>query len=147
MSIEKRASELVDRFSSISDWEDRYKEIINIGRQSEALGEHELEDKYLVKGCQSKVWLIPSYNQGRIKFKVDSDAAIVKGIVNLLAQVYSNASPEEIIKYQDDFLGQIGIKEHLSMNRTNGLAAMHKQIKMYAIAYASLAEKGIMDAP
>lgn len=147
MSLDTRANEMVNRFSSIKDWEDRYKEVIKIGKEATPIGEDSTHDKFLVKGCQSQVWLIPSYKGGIVSFKADSDAAIVRGIVNLLVGVYSGSSPKEIVEYSRDFLGEIGIKEHLSMNRTNGLAAMLKQIKMYGVVYMSLAEKGVMDAP
>lgn len=146
MSIQKNVDEIVDRFSQFSDWEDRYKEIILIGKELDAPKEELLIEKFEVKGCQSKVWLIPSYQNGQVYFQCFSDAVLVKGIIALLVKVYSEHTPQEILEYKHDFLKEIGISEHLSMNRTNGLAAMLKQIKMYAFAFQSLAEKGIKDA-
>lgn len=147
MSIESRVKTLVERFNQYSDWEDRYKELIKIGKN---LGELPLEDqieKFQIKGCQSKVWLKPNYSDGKIHFVATSDAVLVKGIVGLLVEAYSGSSPDEVISYKDDFLKDIGITDHLSMNRTNGLASMLKQIKMYGIVYKSLLDKGIKDAP
>ena len=147
MKIDTRASDIITRFNQYTDWEDRYKELINLGRKAQGQISGTPDDKYLVKGCQSQVWLIPEYSNGRVYFTADSDASIVKGIVLLLVQVYSDSTPMEILNDKSEFLSKIGITEHLSMNRTNGLASMLKQIKMYAMVYQSLADKGISDAP
>lgn len=147
MSIREKADAVVKQFNQYADWEDRYRELIKIGKSSVSPNSEQLIEKYLVKGCQSQVWLIPSYKSGKVYFLADSDAAIVSGIVALLVQVFSGSEPKEILDSDMDFLKQIGITEHLSMNRTNGLASMIKQIKFYAFAYQSLFEKGIMDAP
>lgn len=147
MSIDERAHSIVKQFSQYSDWEDRYRELIKIGKNAEVMPVQDKIDKFLVKGCQSLVWLKPSYTKGVVEFKADSDAVIVKGIVCLLVNVFSGATPEEILKNDISFLSDIGITEHLSMNRTNGLASMVKQIKMYGVVYKSLADKGILDAP
>ena len=146
MGIKLKADSVVDRFSQYNDWEDRYKELIKIGKSLPELSPEYQIEKFQVKGCQSLVWLKPEFKEGKVKFYGYSDAVLVKGIVGLLVDVYSGFRPDEILAYQDDFLKKIGITEHLSMNRTNGLASMLKQIKMYAMAFKSLADKGIENA-
>ena len=146
MSIENRVVGLVERFNQYNDWEDRYKELIKIGKNLDDLPVEFQVEKFQIKGCQSKVWLRPQYKNGVVEFFATSDAVLVKGIVGLLVEAYSHATPDEIISYKDDFLKDIGITDHLSMNRTNGLASMLKQIKMYGIVFKSLADKGIKDA-
>jgi cysteine desulfuration protein SufE len=146
MSIESRVSHLVERFNQYNDWEDRYKELIKIGKSLEDLPIEFQVEKFQIKGCQSKVWLKPKYENGEVQFLASSDAILVKGIVGLLVEAYSGSTPDEIISYKDDFLRDIGITDHLSMNRTNGLASMLKQIKMYGIVFKSLSDKGIKDA-
>lgn len=145
MESNKRVSQIVDKFKKMDSWEDRYKSIIQEGKKAEPLAPEFQVDKYKVNGCQSQVWLVPSLNDGKVLFKSDSDAFLVKGIANLLVQVYSGLSPEDIIATGPEFLKEIGITEHLSMNRSNGLASMVKQIHMYAIAYKSLTDKGILN--
>jgi len=146
MKIENRIKLVVDDFCRYADWEDRYKELIKIGKNLEELPvEHQIE-KFLIKGCQSRAWLKPSFKEGRVYFQASSEAILVKGIIGILVKVYSGSTPEEVLSQNGDFLKTIGISEHLSMNRTNGLASMFKQIQMYAFVYKSLAEKGIMDA-
>lgn len=147
MSICVRAEKVIERFNQFKDWEDRYRELIKLGKTSSETTDQNLDEKYLVKGCQSQVWLVPNYKNGLVSFVGTSDAAIVAGIVALLIDVFSPSTPQDILDYDMKFLGDIGITEHLSMNRTNGLASMVKQIKLYALAYQSLYEKGIMDAP
>jgi cysteine desulfuration protein SufE len=147
MNLRNRVSAIVDRFSQFDDWEDRYKEIIKIGKNLSELDDGDKIEKFQVKGCQSQVWLKPSFENGIVNYFGDSDAILVKGIVGVLIEAYSGSTPNEILEYQDDFLKSIGITDHLSMNRTNGLASMLKQIKMYAVVYKSLADKGIKDAP
>lgn len=138
MSLENRVEEIKKRFLKYEDWEDRYKELIGLGRALHVYPEAQRVEKYKIKGCQSQVWLYPEFNEGKVIFYGDSDAVLVKGIVSLLVEVYSNATPDEILALSPDFLKQIGITEHLSMNRTNGLAAMMKQIQMYAVVFKSL---------
>lgn len=145
--INRRVDAIVDKFNTFKDWEDRYRELIQFGKKATNLDIDSLDDKFLVKGCQSQVWLIPDYKSGIVSFKGTSDAAIVKGIVCLLIEAFSGSNPQEILDFDVDFLNKIGITEHLSMNRTNGLASMVKQIKMYALVYNSLFQKGVMDAP
>jgi cysteine desulfuration protein SufE len=133
-----RVSQIKDHFLKFSDWEDRYREIIHLGRDLAPYPEDKREDKYKVKGCQSQVWLFPEFKNGRVYFYADSDALLVKGIIGLLVKVYSDATPDEILSTKPDFLKEVGITEHLSMNRSNGLAAMMKQIQMYALVFKSL---------
>ena len=146
MSINERINEIVDRFTQFSDWEDRYKELIKIGKDLSDYAETDQIEKFQIKGCQSQVWLKPSYREGLVHFQASSDAILVKGIVGILVKVYSGSTPDEILHQKNDFLKEIGITEHLSMNRTNGLASMLKQIQMYAYAYKTLYDQGIMNA-
>jgi len=134
----ERTSRIKDRFLQFSDWEDRYKELIQLGKTLEPYPEDKREDKYKVKGCQSQVWLYPEFRAGKVYFHADSDALLVKGIVGLLVSVYSDATPDEIIITKPEFLKEVGITEHLSMNRSNGLASMMKQIQMYAVVFKSM---------
>lgn len=134
----ERTARVKERFLKFSDWEDRYKELIQIGRNLPPYPEDKREEKFKVKGCQSQVWLYPEFRDGRVYFHADSDAVLVKGIVALLTSVYSDATPEEILTTRPEFLKEVGITEHLSMNRSNGLAAMMKQIQMYALVFQSM---------
>ena len=138
VTIDKRISQVKARFLKFSDWEDRYKELIQLGKELRSYPEEKREDKYKVKGCQSQVWLYPEFREGRVYFYGDSDAVLVKGIIGLLINVYSDASPDEIISTKPDFLKEVGITEHLSMNRSNGLASMMKQMQMYALVFKSM---------
>ncbi|MBC77619.1 MAG: Fe-S metabolism protein SufE [Halobacteriovoraceae bacterium] len=139
--------QIIERFNQYSDWEDRYRELIKTGKSLNELDESQKIDKFKVRGCQSQVWLVPELKDGKVLFKADSDAVLVKGIVALLVEAYSGLTPEEITSQDTGFLKEIGITEHLSMNRTNGLANMVKQIKMYAIAFQSLIAKGVTNVP
>ncbi len=120
--------------------------MIKFGKNLEELVEQEQEEKFKVKGCQSQVWLKPSFKSGVLYFKAASDAVLVRGIIAIVVEVYSGSKPEDIISTKATFLQDIGISEHLSMNRTNGLASMIKQVQMYAMIFKSLADKGILDA-
>jgi cysteine desulfuration protein SufE len=134
----ERVNQIKQRLGQYSDWEDRYKELIQLGKSLQNYPEDKRDEKYKVKGCQSQVWLYPELKDGRVYFFGDSDAVLVKGIVGLLLSVYSDATPDEILSTKPEFLKEVGITEHLSMNRSNGLAAMMKQIQMYALVYKSL---------
>lgn len=134
----ERTTQIKARFLQFSDWEDRYKELIVVGKHLPAYPEDKREDKYKIKGCQSQVWLYPEFKEGKVFFHADSDAILVKGIVGILTSVYSDATPDEILATKPEFLSEVGITEHLSMNRSNGLAAMMKQIQMYAVVYKSM---------
>lgn len=138
MGITDRVSQIKERFLKFNDWEDRYKELIHLGRELPNYPEEKRDDKYKVKGCQSQVWLYPEFKDGIVNFYADSDAVLVKGIVGLLVNVYSNATPDEILAVKPEFLKEVGITEHLSMNRSNGLAAMMKQMQMYALVFKSM---------
>ena len=134
----ERVNQIKQRLGQYSDWEDRYKELIQLGKSLQNYPEDKRDEKYKVKGCQSQVWLYPELKDGRVYFFGDSDAVLVKGIVGLLLSVYSDATPDEILTTKPEFLKEVGITEHLSMNRSNGLAAMMKQIQMYALVFKSL---------
>lgn len=136
--MQERILQVKNRFLQFQDWEDRYKELIKIGRDLIPYPEDKRDEKYKVKGCQSQVWLFPEFREGKVYFYADSDAVLVKGIVGLLVSVYSDATPEDILSTKPDFLKEVGITEHLSMNRSNGLAAMMKQIQMYAVVFKSM---------
>ncbi len=135
MSINERIEVLVDEFSSISDWESRYKLIIKKGKDLGAIDPKYQTEENKVKGCQSQVWLFAELEGENLKFHADSDAAIVKGIVALLLEVYNGSTVDEVMSTKADFLDDIGLRQHLSMNRSNGLTAMLKQIQIYAMAY------------
>ena len=136
--MQDRITQVKGRFLQYKDWEDRYKELIQLGKALDTYPEDKRDDKFKVKGCQSQVWLYPEFKEGRVHFYADSDAVLVKGIVGLLVSVYSDATPDEILSTKPDFLKEVGITEHLSMNRSNGLAAMMKQMQMYALVYKSM---------
>lgn len=138
MSIENEISRIKERFGKLNDWEERYSEIIKAGRNLSEMPEVARQEKFLVKGCQSQVWLYPELKENKVIYHADSDAAIAKGIIALLVQVYSGSTPDEIIESKEDFLKEIGVTEHLSMNRTNGLKAMAKQVKLYALAMKAI---------
>jgi cysteine desulfuration protein SufE len=138
-----RTTQVKERFLQFKDWEDRYKELIILGKQLPAYPEDKREEKFKVKGCQSQVWLCPEFKDGRVYFHADSDAVLVKGIVGVLVRVYSDATPDEILSTSPDFLKEVGITEHLSMNRSNGLAAMMKQIQMYALVFKSMSAQKV----
>ena len=140
MEIQDRVAQVKERFLKYNDWEDRYKELIHLGKELSAYPEDKRDDKYKVKGCQSQVWLFPEFKDGRVYFHADSDAMLVKGIVGLLVNVYSNATPDEILSTKPEFLREVGITEHLSMNRSNGLAAMMKQMQMYALVFKTMSK-------
>lgn len=138
LSIEEKQAEIVQEFSAIADWRDRYRHIIDLGRALPELPEELRDDKFKVKGCQSQVWLHASMEDGKIVYRADSDAAIVKGLVALAVRVFSGHTPDEIVSAKPDFVDQIGLSEHLSATRANGLSAMLKQIRMYAVAMKAM---------
>ncbi|MBT4793299.1 MAG: SufE family protein [Halobacteriovoraceae bacterium] len=144
MSLKERSEELITRFNKFSDWEDKYKELIKIGRELDDFPLADQVDKYLISGCQSSVWLKPTYQNGQVLFQATSDAMLVRGIIAVLVFVYSKNTPDEILEFKSDFLQEIGITHHLSLNRTNGLASMFKQIQLYALAYKSLSDQGVL---
>jgi len=142
MSINDIQNEIIDEFSVFEDWMDKYSYLIELGNELKDLDPKEKTDQYLIKGCQSRVWLIPEFVDGKIIFRAESDAVIVKGMVALLLRVVSNQTPQEIMNTDLHFVDAIGLKQHLSPTRSNGLLAMIKQIKLYAVAYNRISEKG-----
>lgn len=141
MSIIEAKNQIVQQLSGFTEWEDKYKHIIKMGKDLAPLAEEFHSDDYKINGCQSQVWLRAELDGQFVKFSGDSDAMIVKGLVALLLKVYSNRTPQEIISLAPDFLKEIGLDQHLSQNRTNGLASMIKKIKMYALGYQLILQK------
>lgn len=135
MTIEAIQEELIDEFSMFEDWMQRYEYMIDLGKSLPLIDENLKNDDKLIKGCQSKVWLNSEMKDGKIIFTADSDAIITKGIIAVLVRVFSNQKPQVILDANTDFIDEIGLKEHLSPTRANGLVSMIKQMKMYALAY------------
>ena len=146
MQIADKIDQLKSRYMQYPSWEDRYRQLIKSGKNLPSMNKEEKLEKFRIKGCQSQVWLKPVYKNGVINFLADSDAVLVKGIISLLLEVYSGESPEVILQNSPDFLKEIGITEHLTMNRTNGLASMVKQVQIYAAAFSALKQKGVLNA-
>ena len=134
-SIQQIQKEIIEEFSLFDDWTERYEYMIDLGKSLPLIDEKYKNDKFIIKGCQSKVWVNAELENKVIKFTADSDAIITKGIIAILIRVFSNQSPKDIIKANTDFIDQLGLKEHLSPTRANGLASMIKQIKIYALAF------------
>ena len=137
MTINETQDEIIEEFSVLDDWMDKYQLLIDLGSEQEPLEEKYKTDQNLIDGCQSRVWLQADYEDGKIRFTAESDALIVKGIVTLLIRVLSDHTPQEILDADLYFIEQIGLKEHLSPTRSNGLLAMVKQIRMYALAFSN----------
>ena len=135
MSIKEKQQELIDDFAFLSDWEQKYEYIIDLGKELKGLSEEKKKEDILTKGCQSQVWLDAELRDGKIFFLADSDGILPKGIISLLVGVYSGHTAEEILAADFDFISKIGLQEFLSPSRANGLASMIKQIKFYAVAY------------
>lgn len=135
MNIQEIEQQIIEEFDLFEDWMDKYNYIIELGKELPLIDPKYKTQQYLIVGCQSQVWLHASYENGIIHFTADSDAIITKGIVNLLIRVLSGRTPKEIIDAPLEYLDKIGIKNHLSPTRSNGLASMIKQMKMYAIAF------------
>ena len=136
-SIQQIQKEIIEEFSLFDDWTQRYEYMIDLGKTLPLIEEKYKNDNFIIKGCQSKVWVHAELENKVVKFTADSDAIITKGIIAILIRVFSNQSPKDIIKANTDFIDQLGLKEHLSPTRANGLVSMIKQIKMYALAYQS----------
>ena len=135
MNIETIQADLIDEFSIFDDWMERYEYMIELGKSLPMIASEFKTDDNIIKGCQSKVWLHAELENDTVVFTADSDAIITKGIVAILIRVFSNHSPETILKTNTYFIDEIGLKEHLSPTRANGLVSMIKKIKMYALAY------------
>ncbi len=141
MTIEKIQQDIIEEFSIYEDWMDKYSYLIELGNELVELKPSQKNDQHLIKGCQSRVWLVPDFRDGKIYFEGESDAVIVKGLVALLLKVVSGRTPEEIMGSDLHFVDDIGLKQHLSPTRSNGLVAMIKQIKLYAVAYNRISGK------
>ena len=136
MTINEAQNEVVEEFEDFTDWMDKYQMLIDLGNELDALNDKYKNDSNLIDGCQSRVWLQCDLVDGKLQFTADSDALIVKGIIALLIQVLSGHTPTEILDADLYFIDKIGLKDHLSPTRSNGLLAMVKQIKAYALAYS-----------
>lgn len=136
MSLLDRQKEIVAEFSGLTDWEDRYKKLIELGKALPDLPDPKKLEDFKVKGCQSQVWIHAHLENGRVIFEADSDAILVRGLVALLLRVYSNATPKEIMETPPDFVKEIGLETKLSPSRANGLFSMIKQMKFYAMAFS-----------
>jgi cysteine desulfuration protein SufE len=136
VSITQTQQELIDEFAMFSDWQDRYEHLIELGKDLPLIAPEKKTDGNIVRGCQSRVWLNAEYINGVVHFTADSDAMITKGLVALLVRVLNDRTPKEIMETPLTFIDAIGLREHLSPNRSNGLAAMLDQMKRYALAYS-----------
>ena len=136
MSTEAQ-QDIIEEFALFDDWMDKYEHLIGLGKNLPLIDEHYKTDQYIIKGCQSKVWLRAEQNEGRVYFSADSDAIITKGIVSVLIRAFSGLSAQDIIDAPTNFINEIGLSDHLSPTRANGLVAMIKQMKLYATAFAA----------
>lgn len=137
MDIQDIQDRIVREFELLQDWQERYKYIIKLGDKLEPMPEEDKIDENLIKGCQSRVWLTAEMKDGNVIFKADSDAAITKGLVSLMVRFYSGQEPDVILQTKPEFIDKIGMANHLSPTRANGLASMVKQMKIYAMALKS----------
>ena len=137
MSINEIQDEIIEEFSGFDDWMDKYQLLIDLGNELEPLDEKYKTEQNLIDGCQSRVWLVADFADGIINFQAEIDALIVKGIVSLLIRVLSGHTPQEILDADLYFIEEIGLKEHLSPTRSNGLVAMVKQMRVYALAFST----------
>ena len=140
MTINQIQDQIIDEFAQFGDWMERYEYLIDLGRSLGPFDEKHKTPEYLIEGCQSKVWLYPSFENGIITFTAESDALITRGIVALLVRVFSGRTPAEIVDANIYFIEKIGLRENLSPTRSNGLLAMMKQMRLYALAYKSKQE-------
>lgn len=137
MTIKEIQEEIIEEFSMFEDWMERYEYIIEIGKSLPQIEDEFKTDKNLIAGCQSKVWLHSELKEGKINYTADSDAILTKGIVALLLRVFNHQTPKDVLNAELHFIDEIGLKEHLSPTRANGLVSMIKQIKLYALAFQS----------
>ena len=135
MKIQEIQEEIIDEFAMFDDWMQRYEYMIELGKSLPLIDEEYKTDDNIIKGCQSKVWVHAELDDNKLVFTADSDAIITKGIIAILVRAFSNQKPSDIIEANTDFIDEIGLKEHLSPTRANGLVSMIKQIKLYAVAY------------
>ncbi len=141
MTIESIQEEIIDEFSMFDDWMQRYEYMIDLGKSIPLIQDSNKTDENLIKGCQSKVWLNAELKEDKVAFTADSDAIITKGIIAILLRVFSDKKPKEILAANTNFIDEIGLKDHLSPTRANGLVSMIKQIKLYALAYETQLKK------
>jgi len=134
-TIEEIEQDIIEEFSLFDSWEDKYEYIIDLGKKLQPLEAEHKKDENKVKGCQSTVWLVADYKDGKVFFKAESDAVIVKGLISMLIRVLSGHTPDEIIQAKLDFIQKIGMTTHLAQTRSNGLLSMVRQMKNYALAY------------
>jgi cysteine desulfuration protein SufE len=134
-NIEEIEQEIIDEFSLFDSWDDKYEYIIDLGKKLAPLDDQYKKDENKVRGCQSTVWLVADYHDGRIDYKAESDAVIVKGLISMLIRVLSGQTPDAIVNAKLDFIREIGMMSHLAQTRSNGLLSMVKQMKNYALAY------------
>ncbi|WP_293875464.1 SufE family protein [Flavobacterium sp.] len=137
MSIQEIQDEIVEEFSLFDDWMERYEYIIELGKTLPLIDEKHKTEENIITGCQSKVWVYGEQKGGRIVFTADSDAILTKGIIAILIRSFSNQKPSDILDANNDFIDKIGLKEHLSPTRANGLVSMIKKIKIYALGFTS----------
>ena len=136
-TIAEREEEIIDDFSLFDSWEEKYEYIIDLGKKLTPLDDEYKKEENIIKGCQSTVWLVSEFKDGKVFYKADSDAVIVKGLVSMLIKVLSGHEPDKILNAKLDFIKDIGMMTHLAQTRSNGLLSMVKQIKNYALAYKS----------
>lgn len=141
MTIDEIQQGIIEDFSGFEDWMDKYSLLIELGNELAPIDPKYKVDSNLIRGCQSRVWLHQEYTDGKIIFEAESDALIVKGLVALLLKIYSNRTPHEILTSEPRFIEEIGLRQHLSPTRSNGLLAMVKQMKLYALAYEKISAK------
>ena len=141
MTISETENMILSEFSMFEDWMDKYNYLIEIGKNLPLIEEQYKTDQYVITGCQSKVWLHAAYREGKVFFTADSDAIITKGIVSLLIRVMSGQSPDDIINADMGYIDRIGLREHLSPTRSNGLTSMIKQMKLYALVFKTRAQQ------
>ncbi len=139
-SIEAIQNEIVEEFSMFDDWMQRYEYMIELGKSLPMIDPEYKTEDHLIKGCQSKVWVHADKDNGNLVFTADSEAIITKGIIAILIRAFSNQKPQDILDADTGFIDEIGLKEHLSPTRANGLVSMIKQLKLYAVAYQAQAE-------
>ncbi len=137
-TIEQTEAEIVEEFSLFDSWDDKYEYIIDLGKKLAPLPDEHKKEENKVKGCQSTVWLVADYKDGKVYFQAESDAVIVKGLISMLIRVLSGHTPDEILNANMDFINKIGMTSHLAQTRSNGLLAMVRQMKNYALAFKSL---------
>jgi cysteine desulfuration protein SufE len=136
-NIQKIQEEIIEEFAMFDDWMERYEYMIDLGRNLPIIAQEFKDDDHVIKGCQSKLWVHAGLDNEKVVFTADSEAIITKGIIAILIRAWSNQKPQDILDAKTDFIDEIGLKEHLSPTRANGLVSMIKQLKMYAIAYQS----------